>query len=198
MDFDRESRSRRRLILLSRPQTSVPSDPTVPNPPIDPSKTAEIEAPIPAAAGGDTGDTDIQDDQSLNEPNIGLIGETFPSPQNIWRCGDCGRNFDSRSAWRLHTLNRSCVEVRESPAKSAGSENQKARRRIAMESNMESKLLNVKDASRFLAVSISTLYGWVWQRRIPYIKVGRALRFDRRDLEMFIRSNRVDARSEMK
>lgn len=67
-----------------------------------------------------------------------------------------------------------------------------------MESNMESKLLNVKDASRFLAVSISTLYGWVWQRRIPYIKVGRALRFDRRDLEMFIRSNRVDARSEMK
>ena len=67
-----------------------------------------------------------------------------------------------------------------------------------MESNIESKLLNVRDASRFLAVSTSTLYGWVWERRIPYIKVGRALRFDRRDLETFIRSNRVEARSEMK
>jgi excisionase family DNA binding protein len=64
--------------------------------------------------------------------------------------------------------------------------------------NNESSLITVKEAARFLAVSTSTLYGWVWQRRISFVKVGRALRFEKRDLEKFIQSNRVEARSEMK
>jgi excisionase family DNA binding protein len=56
------------------------------------------------------------------------------------------------------------------------------------------RLLTVQDAAHLLAVSVSTLYGWVWQRRIPYIKVGRALRFDLADLERFIEANRIQAR----
>jgi excisionase family DNA binding protein len=57
-----------------------------------------------------------------------------------------------------------------------------------------SNLINIKDAARFLAVSTSTLYGWVWQRRIPFVKVGRTLRFEMRDLEEFIKSHRFEAR----
>jgi excisionase family DNA binding protein len=53
------------------------------------------------------------------------------------------------------------------------------------------RLLTVQEAARYLAVSVSTLYGWVWQRRIPFIKVGRGLRFDLADLEGFIEANRV-------
>jgi excisionase family DNA binding protein len=67
-----------------------------------------------------------------------------------------------------------------------------------MESNRESKLLNVKDAAQYLSVSASTLYGWAWQRRIPFVKVGRALRFEKRDLEKYIQTNRFEARSEIK
>lgn len=55
---------------------------------------------------------------------------------------------------------------------------------------MELRLLTVRDAARYLAVSVSTLYGWVWQRRIPFVKIGRALRFDVRDLERFVEENR--------
>jgi len=51
-------------------------------------------------------------------------------------------------------------------------------------------LLNVQQAAYFLAVSVSTLYGWVWQRRVPFIKIGRALRFDIRDLETFVEANK--------
>jgi len=57
------------------------------------------------------------------------------------------------------------------------------------------ELVNVTEAARFLAVSPSTLYGWVWQRRISFVKVGRAVRFDKADLERFIARNRVEARS---
>ena len=57
------------------------------------------------------------------------------------------------------------------------------------------RLVDVQSAANYLAVSISTLYGWVWQRRIPFVKVGRALRFDLSDLESFIAANKTSARS---
>jgi excisionase family DNA binding protein len=67
-----------------------------------------------------------------------------------------------------------------------------------MQSIFQQRLLTVQEAAHLLSVSVSTLYGWVWQRRIPFVKVGRALRFERDDLERFIQSNRFEARSEMK
>jgi excisionase family DNA binding protein len=55
-------------------------------------------------------------------------------------------------------------------------------------------LITVQEAARYLAVSVSTLYGWVWQRRVPFIKIGRALRFDPRDLEAFVEGNKLRPR----
>lgn len=57
------------------------------------------------------------------------------------------------------------------------------------------RLVDVQSAATYLAVSISTLYGWVWQRRIPFVKVGRALRFDLSDLDNFIAANKTSTRS---
>jgi excisionase family DNA binding protein len=65
-----------------------------------------------------------------------------------------------------------------------------------MQPERNSALMTVKEAAHFLSVSVSTLYGWAWQRRIPFVKVGRALRFDKADLEQFIRANRFEARTE--
>lgn len=59
----------------------------------------------------------------------------------------------------------------------------------------ESGLLTVKEAANFLAVSASTLYGWVYLRRIPFVKVGRSLRFELAELQSFIQSNRFPVRS---
>lgn len=59
----------------------------------------------------------------------------------------------------------------------------------------ESGLLTVQDAATFLAVSTSTLYGWVYLRRIPFVKVGRALRFELAELQKFIQANRFQARA---
>ena len=64
-----------------------------------------------------------------------------------------------------------------------------------MQSRSESGLINVQEAAKFLAVSTSTLYGWVYLRRIPFVKVGRALRFELAELQKFIQSNRFPVRS---
>lgn len=52
------------------------------------------------------------------------------------------------------------------------------------------RLLDVRQAAQFLLIAESTLYGWVWQKKIPYIKVGRRVRFDISDLQRFLESNR--------
>lgn len=59
-----------------------------------------------------------------------------------------------------------------------------------MRQDAQEPLLDISKAARLLAVSVSTLYGWVWQRRIPFVKVGRALRFDPHDLDAFIEANK--------
>jgi len=64
-----------------------------------------------------------------------------------------------------------------------------------MQSRSESGLITVQEAANFLAVSTSTLYGWVYLRRIPFVKVGRALRFEVAELQKFIQANRFQARA---
>lgn len=59
-----------------------------------------------------------------------------------------------------------------------------------MERRIQARLVTIREAARYLSVSVSTLYGWVWQRRIPFVKVGRALRFDLDDLKRFIEGNK--------
>ena len=66
-----------------------------------------------------------------------------------------------------------------------------------MQTQTPIELMTVQDAAKFLSVSVSTLYGWAWQRRIPFVKVGRALRFVRGDLEKFIESHRFEARTQL-
>ena len=59
-------------------------------------------------------------------------------------------------------------------------------------------LVDIAEAARILSVSVSTLYGWVWQRRIAFVKMGRALRFEQAALRKFIENNRVQARPPFK
>ena len=56
---------------------------------------------------------------------------------------------------------------------------------------MERRLLNIREASGLLGLSKATLYEWTAQRRIPFCRLGRALRFDLTDLNKFIERAKV-------
>jgi excisionase family DNA binding protein len=60
--------------------------------------------------------------------------------------------------------------------------------------NGEEGLVDIVEAARILSVSVSTLYGWIWQRRIAFVKMGRAVRFEHRVLREFIQQSRVEPR----
>jgi excisionase family DNA binding protein len=57
----------------------------------------------------------------------------------------------------------------------------------------EVRLLNIKEAARYLGTTDKTLYTKIWRREIPFIKLGRSVRFDVRDLEALIDRSRIKA-----
>lgn len=50
----------------------------------------------------------------------------------------------------------------------------------------EKELMGTKEASEFLGIKKQTLYEWVVQRKIPFIKVGRLTKFRKVDLEAWL------------
>jgi len=47
------------------------------------------------------------------------------------------------------------------------------------------------EAAVFLGCTPGTLRVWVSKRRVPFVRVGRLVRFRRKDLEEFLEQNRV-------
>ena len=43
---------------------------------------------------------------------------------------------------------------------------------------MERRYIGVKELAEYLGLRVGTLYVWVCQRKIPYIKMGRLVKFD--------------------
>jgi excisionase family DNA binding protein len=43
---------------------------------------------------------------------------------------------------------------------------------------MQKRLIDIKELSEYIGISINTLYGWVSQKKIPYCKIGRLTKFD--------------------
>ncbi|ODS33663.1 MAG: putative phage transcriptional regulator [Candidatus Scalindua rubra] len=58
---------------------------------------------------------------------------------------------------------------------------------------MKKRLLTVVEASSYLGISVHTLYSWVSQKKIDYIKIGRLTKFDLKVINKFIENNSVEA-----
>lgn len=53
------------------------------------------------------------------------------------------------------------------------------------------RLIDIKDAASYTGLSVHTVYAMVSQRRIPYVKVGRLVKFDMGLLDAWIKQNTV-------
>ncbi len=54
--------------------------------------------------------------------------------------------------------------------------------------------MTIEEASDYLATPVPTLYNRVWRRKIPFVRLGRSIRFDVADLDAFIDENKVSPR----
>ena len=65
--------------------------------------------------------------------------------------------------------------------------------RVDLESNGDvgKRLLNVREAARYLGLEVDTIYKKARLRELPSVKVGRALRFDVKALDRYIEQNAI-------
>jgi len=54
------------------------------------------------------------------------------------------------------------------------------------------QFLSPQELSAYLGLSINTIYTWVNQRRIPYIKVSRLVKFNISEIDKWMGSMRVE------
>ncbi len=56
---------------------------------------------------------------------------------------------------------------------------------------MNKRLININELSEYIGLSTSTIYSWVSQRRIPFVKCGRLTKFDLERINNWIKESSV-------
>ena len=57
---------------------------------------------------------------------------------------------------------------------------------------MERKYLSVKELSEYLGIPKHTIYSWTSMKRIPYVKIGRLLRFDKNKIDSWLKERTIE------
>jgi len=57
---------------------------------------------------------------------------------------------------------------------------------------MNRRLININELSEYIGLSTSTIYSWVSQRRIPFVKCGRLTKFDLQKINDWIEESSVE------
>jgi len=56
---------------------------------------------------------------------------------------------------------------------------------------MPQNLIGIETVSKQLGISVNTVYAWICQKRIPYVKIGRLVKFDQRDIDAWVESRKI-------
>jgi len=64
-------------------------------------------------------------------------------------------------------------------------------KRFWQKPTMEKRLFNIDELSTYLAVPRGTIYNWISQKKLPYVKIGRRVKFDKQDIDKMINEKKV-------
>lgn len=54
------------------------------------------------------------------------------------------------------------------------------------------QLFSVKETAEYFSVNQWSLYRWLYQGLLPYVKIGGRIRIDRDDIEAYIKKHKVN------
>ena len=57
---------------------------------------------------------------------------------------------------------------------------------------MEKRLIGPEDLAEYLDIRLNTVYCWVYQRKIPHLKVGRLVKFDLVEIDKWLSDRRIE------
>jgi len=56
---------------------------------------------------------------------------------------------------------------------------------------MEKRLIGTEELAKYLDIKLNTVYCWVYLRKIPYLKVGRLVKFDLVEIDSWLADKRI-------
>jgi len=56
---------------------------------------------------------------------------------------------------------------------------------------MDKRFLGIEELSEYIGLTKGTLYVWVCQRKIPYLKVGKLVKFDLKEIDDWLKGKRI-------
>ncbi|OGS34827.1 MAG: hypothetical protein A2474_05245 [Elusimicrobia bacterium RIFOXYC2_FULL_34_12] len=56
---------------------------------------------------------------------------------------------------------------------------------------MEKWRFNIEELAEYIAVSKGTIYNWISQRKLIFVKMGRRVKFDIKDIDKWIESKKI-------
>ena len=57
---------------------------------------------------------------------------------------------------------------------------------------MEKRYLGIKEMSEYIGLTEGTLRVWTCYKKIPYLKIGRLVKFDLREIEVWLKDKKVE------
>ena len=57
---------------------------------------------------------------------------------------------------------------------------------------MEKRYLGIKELAEYLGIATGTVYVWVCHKKIPYLKIGRLVKFDLKRIEKWLEESSVE------
>jgi excisionase family DNA binding protein len=56
---------------------------------------------------------------------------------------------------------------------------------------LEKRLIGPEELAKYLDIKLNTVYSWVYLKKIPYLKVGRLVKFDLVEIDQWLNEKRV-------
>lgn len=59
-----------------------------------------------------------------------------------------------------------------------------------MRKRVNSRLMSIEELAQYFGLRKQTIYNWLHQKKIPGIKIGKVWRFERKDIEKWVREHK--------
>ena len=56
----------------------------------------------------------------------------------------------------------------------------------------EQRYFSPQELSQYLGIARQTVYEWTSQKKVPFIKLGRLVKFDQREIEEWMKTQRIE------
>jgi excisionase family DNA binding protein len=57
---------------------------------------------------------------------------------------------------------------------------------------VQKRFLTIKELSEYMNVPVHTLYSWTFMKKIPHVKMGRLVRFDLKEIDIWLSDKKIE------